>query len=67
MITAIGPKVEDNGRYSVKDTCIHLGIYRRTLQKYTEMGLIACGFREFNARKFYLGKEILRFWDAQMT
>lgn len=66
MITSIRPKVESDGRYNVTETCAHLGIYRTTLQKYTNQNLIKCGFRKTGARKFYLGKEIVRFWEAQM-
>lgn len=66
MITSIKPKVESDGRYNVTETCNHLGIYRGTLQKYTEQNLIKCGFRKTSARKFYLGREIVRFWEAQM-
>lgn len=66
MITATRPKVELDGRYNVTETCAHLGIYRTTLKKYTEQKLIRCGFRKTTARKFYLGKWILDFWEAQM-
>lgn len=66
MITAIEPQISDSGRYSVTETCAILGINRRTLQKYTESCLIKCGYRKTNFRKFYLGKEIIRFWRAQM-
>jgi len=65
MITAIEPKVNDTGRYSVMQTCSMLGIHRNTLQKYTEQGLIKCGFRRASFKKFYTGREIMRFWKAQ--
>lgn len=65
MVTAIEPKVSDTGRYSVTQTCAVLGIHRSTLSRYTEFGLIRCGFRRGNMRKFYKGSEILRFWRAQ--
>lgn len=66
MITAIEPNVSAEGRYSVSQTCIALGIHRNTLHKYTELGLIKCGFRRETARKFYKGSEIVRFWRAQL-
>lgn len=66
MITAIEPKVAENGRYSVMQTCDALGIHRNSLRKYTDEGLIKCGFRKMTARKFYLGREILKFWRAQL-
>lgn len=66
MITATEPQVAANGRYSVSQTCTALGIHRNTLFKYTEAGLIKCGFRRESARKFYLGSEIVRFWKAQL-
>lgn len=66
MITAIEPKVSETGRYSVMETCAVLGIHRNSLRKYTEQGLIKCGFRRQYARKFYTGREITRFWKAQL-
>lgn len=66
MITSVEPNVLESGRYSVMETCAALGIHRNSLRKYTEMGLIKCGFRKLSARKFYAGREILKFWRAQM-
>ena len=43
MITATEPRVTLDGRYSVSQTCLALGIHRNTLQRYTEQGLIKCG------------------------
>ena len=66
MITSVEPNVVESGRYSVMETCAALGIHRNSLRKYTDMGLIKCGFRKLSARKFYAGREILKFWRAQM-
>lgn len=66
MITALEPQVSTSGRYSVTEASAVLGIHRNSLRKYTELGLIKCGFRKHTARKFYLGSEILRFWRAQL-
>ncbi|MFR9498023.1 MAG: DNA-binding protein [Rikenellaceae bacterium] len=66
MITAIEPMVAESGRYSVMQTAAALGIHRNSLRKYTDVGLIKCGFRKETARKFYTGKEILKFWRLQL-
>lgn len=66
MITVIEPKVNESGRYSVMQACEALGIHRNTLRNYTEQGLIKCGFRRGNGRKFYEGREIVRFWRAHL-
>ena len=66
MITPIEPRVNMTGRYSVSEASEVLGIHRNSLRKYTEQGLIKCGFRRATARKFYLGSEILKFWRAQL-
>ena len=63
MVTSIEPKVAPTGRYTVKQTCECLGIHRNTLRRYTDEGR---SFRRENARKIYLGKEILRFWNSQL-
>lgn len=63
------PKVILNGRYSINETCKLLGICRDTLYRYThDTCEIKCGIVERGGRirKFYLGKEILRFWSNQI-
>lgn len=66
MITAEIPDVKETGRYTVKQACDVLGIHRNTLRNYTDQGLIKCGFRKANYRKFYEGREILKFWKASL-
>ena len=65
-MTAEVPNVTETGRYSVTKTTEVLGIHRNTLNRYTERGLIKCGHRRESGRKFYEGREILRFWKARM-
>jgi predicted site-specific integrase-resolvase len=63
-MTAEETKVSREGRYSVAQTCLALGISRNTLRKYTDEGYIKCGYRRGTCRKFYSGNEIRRFWNA---
>lgn len=65
MLTPIEPDVNSSGRYSVTQTCRILGIHRNSLRRYTEEGLIRCSFRKNPHRKFYTGREIMRFWQSQ--
>ena len=64
MMASEEPRVSAGGRYSIGETCAALGIHRNTLRRYTESGMIRCGFRRATRAKFYLGSEILRFWRA---
>ena len=66
MITAVEPRLNKDGRYSSAEASRLLGIHRNTLIAYTRQGLIKCGYRRENARKFFTGAEILRFWKAQL-
>lgn len=59
------PQVNMNGRYCVSATCRLLGIHRNTLLKYTKEGYIRCSYRVTSKRKFYYGREIVRFWRAE--
>lgn len=59
------PQVNMNGRYCVNATCKLLGIHRNTLLNYTKAGYIRCGYRATSKRKFYYGREIVRFWRAE--
>ena len=64
-MVSIQPQVNMNGRYCVSATCKLLGIHRNTLLNYTKAGYIRCGFRANSKRKFYYGREIVRFWRAE--
>lgn len=56
------PQVNENERYSVKETCFHLGICRDSLAKYTNEGRIP-RYTHASGRYFYFGKDILAFFD----
>lgn len=66
MLTPNEPNVAPTGRYNVTQTCKLLGIHRNTLRNYTNSGVIKCGFRRENYRKFYEGRELTRFWKSQV-
>lgn len=66
MVTSEEPRVMPNNRYSINQTCAILTISRKTLMKYTQAGLIECGHRPTTLRRFYTGKDILRFWRAAL-
>ena len=58
------PNVHPEGRYRIKDACEALGVHRHTLRKYTDSGEIRYRLRRGGNKKFYLGREIIRFWEA---
>ncbi|MCM1033016.1 helix-turn-helix domain-containing protein [Bacteroides caecimuris] len=60
------PNVQPNSRYTVTETCKLLGIHRNSLLKYTKSGRIKSGVRKSTAKKFYLGSEIISFWNKQI-
>ncbi len=63
------PNVSSDARYSIKETCKILGIHRDTLYRYTHVTCeIKCGVvnRGGKIRKFYCGREILRFWSKHI-
>ncbi len=65
-MTALAPKVNESGKYTISQASSALGIHRNTLREYTNQGLIKCGFRRESGRRFYDGREILRFWNARI-
>ena len=64
MVTEM-PEVTPSSRYTVMETCRLLGIHKNSLRKYTLTGRIKAGTRMSTAKKFYLGSEILKFWQRQ--
>ena len=65
-MTTTTPNINETGRYSIGEASALLGIHRNSLRKYTEQGLIKCGYRRTNARRFYTGAELLRLWRTQL-
>lgn len=66
-MTAEEPSVAMTGRYSINETCVLLGVSRDSLYKYTHVtNEIKCGWRRIGGklRKYYLGSEIKRYWNA---
>lgn len=64
-MTATEPTIPDNARYNICQAAEILSINRTTLLKYTNNGLIRCGIRKTNGRKFYTGLELKKIWKTQ--
>lgn len=61
-MTATMPTINDTDQLSISQAAQVLGIHRNTLRKHTDEGLIRCGFRRNTGRRYYLGREIKRYW-----
>ncbi len=66
MMLATEPRVSENGRYSLREACELLGVHKTTMIRWVKEGKIRYGIRRSNYRKFYLGRELVRFWRAQL-
>lgn len=67
MSISIEPNVCLTARYTMNQTAEILGIHRNTLRRYSDRGLIKHGNRKIGRKnKFFLGREILRFWRIYM-
>ena len=64
-MNTIEPSVSDTGRYSISEAATILGVHRNTLRSHTKQGLIKCGFRRQNMRRFYTGIELKKYWKSQ--
>ena len=58
------PVVKPKGRYTTGETAQLLGIHRNTLLQYAKEGSIRYSISKRTMRKYYLGLEILRFWQG---
>ena len=68
-MTLSEPIIADTARLNASQTARLLEMSRDTLRKYTDGGLIKCGYRRLvsktaTPRRFYMGHEIKRFWRA---
>ena len=61
-MTTTMPIIKETDQFSITQAASVLGIHRHTLRIHTEGGLIKCGYRKHSGRRFYTGKELLRYW-----
>lgn len=64
-MTSIPPNVVLNAKYSIAEAADLLGVHRNTIRNLTNAKKLKCGTRRYTGRKFYLGSEIIRFWNAE--
>ncbi len=65
-MTTTEPNVKLNDRYSTAQVAELLGVDASTVRRHTRAGYLKCGYWRHNGRRFYTGREILRYYCAQM-
>lgn len=60
------PNIPDTAKVPIGKAANILGISRDTLRNHTYNGHIKCGYNRINKRRFYTGRELKRYWKAQM-
>lgn len=65
-MVSLQPNLNEAGRYSANEASAALGIHRNSLRNYEKAGLIKSGMHRANGRKFYTGREIIRFWKSTL-
>lgn len=60
------PDIKESDRYSTKQTAEILQVHECTIRRYTKQGYLKCGVKRHNGRRFYTGREILRFYKATL-
>jgi DNA-binding transcriptional MerR regulator len=68
-MTVSEPTIADSARLNSSQAARILEMSRETLRKYTDEGLIRCGYRRLGSqsrRRFYSGREIKRFWRVMV-
>ena len=58
------PNVSMTGHYNIKRTSDELGLHRNTLRSIPS-SLLPVHYHKATGRKFYLGKEILKYWSQE--
>lgn len=58
------PDIKTDGRYCTMDTANMFGVTRRTLDRWVESGKIRRRYTR-EGRPVFLGREILKLWDAK--
>lgn len=63
-MTAEKPNIKLDGRYSATETAKILDVSVEWLRRQANDGIISYKVRRSNNRRFYLGSEILRYWNS---
>ena len=61
---SVEPNIADTAKLSINDVCREIGICRASLYNYMADGLIKKQTRRLNARPFFYGHEVKRFWKV---
>lgn len=65
-MTVSEPIINDTDRLELKDAAEALKAHKSSILRWTHMGLLHCGIRRSNGRRFWTGKELKRFWKSMM-
>lgn len=60
------PKIGDEALYSITEAAEILRVSRRTLLRHTKMNKISSKIRKCNNRRVFTGREIKRYWGANL-
>lgn len=65
-MTTKEPKINLTDRLELKATAEVLNVSKGTVLRYTQKGLLRAGIKKSNGRRYWLGSEIIRFWQASI-
>lgn len=58
--------VQPLAHYSPTEAAKLLGVSKTTLMRWTKRGDIACKVHKLTGKRFYQGRDILKYWNAVM-
>lgn len=61
----IMPQIADDSKYTVCQASEVLGVHRDTIRRWVNSCLLKPRFSKINGRKFFLGKDLKKFWMTQ--
>lgn len=62
-MTATRPEVEATHRYTKKEVAQHLGVSKRTVERYIAEGKITAQYRKANMKPFITGLKVIKAWN----
>ena len=62
----IEPQISDSARYTVTEVAALLQLHRNTIRDLAESRMLKYKLSPRNGRKYFLGREIKRFWRTQV-
>lgn len=64
-MTKTKPEIIPTARLELRQAAEALEVHKSSIIRWTTSGKLKCGIRKSNGRKYLLGSDLIKFWQAE--